>query len=37
MGADFGINYLKAPEWDKAVLELTEGRGADHIAVDQLH
>lgn len=31
MGADFGVNYLKAPEWDKAVLELTEGRGADHI------
>jgi NADPH:quinone reductase-like Zn-dependent oxidoreductase len=31
LGADFGINYLKTPEWDKAVLELTGGRGADHI------
>lgn len=31
LGANFGINYLKNPEWDKAVLELTEGRGADHI------
>jgi NADPH:quinone reductase-like Zn-dependent oxidoreductase len=31
LGADFGVNYLKNPEWDKAVLELTEGRGADHV------
>lgn len=31
IGADFGINYKQTPEWDKAVLALTEGRGADHI------
>ncbi|MDT3429149.1 NADPH:quinone reductase-like Zn-dependent oxidoreductase [Paenibacillus forsythiae] len=31
LGADFGINYRQTPEWDKAVLEQTEGRGADHI------
>ncbi|MEK3917321.1 NAD(P)-dependent alcohol dehydrogenase [Paenibacillus sp. FSL H7-0331] len=31
LGADFGINYRQTPEWDKVVLELTMGRGADHI------
>lgn len=31
LGADFGINYSTTPEWDKAVLEQTGGRGADHI------
>ncbi|WP_054024606.1 zinc-dependent alcohol dehydrogenase family protein [Bacillus sp. FJAT-28004] len=31
IGADFGINYKQTPEWDKVVLALTEGRGADHI------
>jgi NADPH:quinone reductase-like Zn-dependent oxidoreductase len=31
LGADHGINYKKTPEWDKAVLELTGGQGADHV------
>lgn len=31
LGADFGINYRVHPEWEKEVLKLTEGRGADHI------
>lgn len=31
LGADFGINYRQTPDWDKAVLERTHGRGADHI------
>jgi NADPH:quinone reductase-like Zn-dependent oxidoreductase len=31
LGADFGINYRVHPEWDKEVLKLTNGRGADHI------
>ncbi|BCG59758.1 zinc-dependent alcohol dehydrogenase family protein [Paenibacillus sp. URB8-2] len=31
LGADFGINYKQTPEWDRVVLELTGGRGADHI------
>lgn len=31
LGADHGINYRQTPEWDKAVLELTNGRGADLI------
>jgi NADPH:quinone reductase-like Zn-dependent oxidoreductase len=29
LGADETINYRSRPEWDKAVLELTGGRGAD--------
>jgi len=29
LGADHTINYRETPRWDKAVLELTEGRGAD--------
>ncbi len=31
LGADFTINYKQIPDWDKAVLERTYGRGADHI------
>jgi NADPH:quinone reductase-like Zn-dependent oxidoreductase len=31
LGADACINYRKNPEWDKAVLDLTEGRGVDHV------
>lgn len=31
LGADYGINYTETVEWDKAVLEYTQGRGADHI------
>ncbi|KAI1155505.1 hypothetical protein F4825DRAFT_459667 [Nemania diffusa] len=29
LGADHIINYKKTPNWDEAVLELTNGRGAD--------
>jgi NADPH:quinone reductase-like Zn-dependent oxidoreductase len=29
LGADDRINYRSRPDWDKAVLELTGGRGAD--------
>jgi NADPH:quinone reductase-like Zn-dependent oxidoreductase len=31
LGADFGINYRSTPEWDQAALELTHGRGVDHV------
>jgi NADPH:quinone reductase-like Zn-dependent oxidoreductase len=31
LGADHTINYKAHPEWGKRVLELTAGRGADHI------
>ncbi|MGO4537394.1 zinc-dependent alcohol dehydrogenase family protein [Paenibacillus sp. 2TAB19] len=31
LGADYGINYKETAEWDKAVLEFTQGKGADHI------
>ncbi|MGM0884259.1 MAG: zinc-dependent alcohol dehydrogenase family protein [Bacillota bacterium] len=31
LGADFGVNYRSNPDWDKAVLEYTDGRGADLI------
>jgi len=31
LGADYGINYLKTPDWDQAVLDWTNGRGADHV------
>ena len=31
LGADHVINYANTPEWGKSVLELTGGRGADHI------
>lgn len=29
LGADWGVNYLKQPEWDRAVQEITGGEGAD--------
>lgn len=31
LGATHGINYARVPDWDRAVLELTEGRGATHV------
>lgn len=31
LGAFAGINYRRDPEWSGAVLELTEGRGVDHV------
>ena len=31
LGADDGVNYRDNPDWSSAVLELTDGRGADHI------
>jgi NADPH:quinone reductase-like Zn-dependent oxidoreductase len=31
LGADDLINYNTTPEWDKAVLDLTEKRGVDHV------
>lgn len=31
MGADHGINYRTTPDWDEAALELTGGRGVDHV------
>jgi NADPH:quinone reductase-like Zn-dependent oxidoreductase len=31
LGADHGINYRETAEWDKAILEYTQGKGADHI------
>lgn len=31
LGAHEGINYKKTPEWHKRVLELTGGRGVDHV------
>lgn len=31
LGADETINYRQTPAWDQRVLELTGGRGADHI------
>ncbi|CCQ95030.1 Zinc-type alcohol dehydrogenase-like protein C1773.06c [[Clostridium] ultunense Esp] len=31
LGADYGINYRRTPDWDQAVLEWTNGRGADHV------
>lgn len=30
-GAADGINYARQPDWDREVLNLTEGRGADHV------
>jgi NADPH:quinone reductase-like Zn-dependent oxidoreductase len=29
LGADWGVNYRKEPEWDRAVLAMTGGEGAD--------
>jgi NADPH:quinone reductase-like Zn-dependent oxidoreductase len=31
LGADETINYRTTPDWDKAVKDLTQGAGADHI------
>ena len=31
LGADQLIDYRRTPEWAKSVLELTEGRGVDHV------
>ncbi|MFQ5534104.1 MAG: NAD(P)-dependent alcohol dehydrogenase [Sphingomonadales bacterium] len=31
LGADHVINYKTTPEWSKAVLDATDGQGADHI------
>jgi NADPH:quinone reductase-like Zn-dependent oxidoreductase len=31
LGADELINYKTTPEWDKKVLELTDGQGAEHV------
>jgi len=31
LGADAGVNYVRQPDWDEAVRELTGGRGADHV------
>ncbi len=35
MGADYGINYSDRPDWGTALLEATDGRGAD-VVVDTL-
>ena len=29
LGADHGINYKMTPDWDKAAVEITDGRGVD--------
>ncbi len=31
LGADEGINYKTHPDWEKKVLELTDGQGAEHV------
>ena len=31
LGVSQLINYKKVPNWEKAVLDITEGKGADHI------
>jgi NADPH:quinone reductase-like Zn-dependent oxidoreductase len=31
LGADHCINYKTTPDWEKRVLELTDGQGADHV------
>ena len=31
LGADHIVNYRTREDWDKAVLELTDGRGVDHV------
>ena len=31
LGADDGINYKTHPDWEKKVLELTDGQGAEHV------
>ena len=31
LGASETINYAETPDWDQAVLDLTQGRGVDHV------
>ncbi len=31
LGAEYGINYVRTPDWENAVLALTEQKGVDHI------
>jgi NADPH:quinone reductase-like Zn-dependent oxidoreductase len=31
LGAAHGINYKTTPDWEKAAMELTDGRGVDHV------
>jgi len=31
LGASHGVNYRSTPQWEEAVIELTGGRGADHV------
>jgi NADPH:quinone reductase-like Zn-dependent oxidoreductase len=31
LGADHVLNYKQVPEWGRAVLEMTDGRGVDHV------
>jgi NADPH:quinone reductase-like Zn-dependent oxidoreductase len=31
LGADEVVNYKQHPDWEKKVLELTDGQGADHV------
>jgi NADPH:quinone reductase-like Zn-dependent oxidoreductase len=31
LGADHGINYKTTPDWERRVLELTNGLGAEHV------
>jgi NADPH:quinone reductase-like Zn-dependent oxidoreductase len=31
LGAVHGINYVTTPDWEKAALRLTSGRGVDHV------
>jgi NADPH:quinone reductase-like Zn-dependent oxidoreductase len=31
LGADHGINYKATPDWERAVLDITGGEGADHV------
>lgn len=31
LGADAGVNYITHPDWDREVVRLTQGRGADWI------
>lgn len=31
LGASHGINYNREPDWGEAVLQLTNGRGVDHV------
>lgn len=31
IGADETINYRSTPDWDKVVLEMTNGKGVDHV------